>query len=98
MGYEILRRLTRAEMSRYPSLDFRTQRAVLGTRSAKYLIPLGIDLFELGLIDTPGRFELLPVTADEKPLWGAVIQLLVSEAEADRQADLLLRSYRALLR
>jgi len=69
---------------------------VLGTLEKRYLIPPDIDVFELGLIDRPGLHELLPVDENDKPLWDDVIHLLVGEAEAARQRELLLMAYRAL--
>lgn len=68
----------------------------MGAPSRKYLVPPGIDLFELGLISQAGRYELLPVTADEKPFWDEVVHLVVTEAQAARQRELLMRSYRTL--
>lgn len=96
IGYEILRRVERWEVPGHP-LDPRTERAVLGTWSATYLVPPGIDLFELGLVDRAGHFELLPITSDHKPLWDRVVHVLVTDAQAERQRGILLRSYRALL-
>jgi hypothetical protein len=90
VGYEILRRVTQADVPGYP-LNPRMERAVLGAPARKYLVPLGIDLFELGLISLAGRYELLPVTADEKPLWGEIVHLVVTEAQAAGQRELLLR-------
>lgn len=95
LGYEILRRIDRAEVPGY-SIDPHVGRAVLGTRTGKYLIPPGIDVFELGLIDTAGNFELLPITVEEKPLWDDVVNVLVTEAQAKHQLAILMRSYRAL--
>lgn len=69
---------------------------MLGAPARKYLVPPGIDLFELGLISMAGLYELLPVTADEKPLWGEVVHLVVTEAQAAQQRELLLRAYRTL--
>ena len=95
IGYEILRRVERAELSGYP-LNPRTARAVLGARNRRYLVPPGIDLFELGLLDTAGRYELLPIDVDDKPLWDEVVHLVVSDAQVERQRQILRRSYRAL--
>jgi hypothetical protein len=95
IGYEILRRVEPREVRGYP-LDPRTERAVLGAWEKKYLVPPGVDVFELGLIDRPGPHELLPIDEDDKPLWDDVIHLLVTEAQAERQRELLLRAYRPL--
>jgi hypothetical protein len=95
VGYEILRRVEPGEVPGYP-IDPRKDRAVLGARDKKYLVPPDVDVFELGLIDRPGPHELLPVDEDDKPLWHDVIHLLVSEAEAVRQRELLLMAYRVL--
>jgi hypothetical protein len=95
IGYEILRRVEQAEVPGYP-LNPDTQRAVLGTRAGQYVVPPGIDVFELGLLDTPGQFELLPITLDEKPLWDDVIHVLVTETQAEHQRSILFRSYQAL--
>lgn len=95
VGYEILRRVEPGEVPGYP-LDPRKDRAVLGAGEKRYLVPLGVDVFELGLIDRPGPHELLPVDEGDKPLWDDVIHLLVSEAEAARQRELLRRAYRTL--
>jgi hypothetical protein len=77
-------------------LDPRTDRAVLGSYEGRYLVPLGIDVLELGLIDTAETFELLPIDRHDKPLWDEVTQLLVTPAEAERQREIVLRSYRLL--
>jgi hypothetical protein len=95
IGYEILRRVEPGEVPGYP-LDPRKDRAVLGAREKKYLVPPDVDVFELGLIDRPGPHELLPIDQNDKPLWDDVIYLLVSEAEATRQRELLRMAYRAL--
>ena len=95
IGYEILRRVLPWEVPEHP-LDLRTERAVLGTREGRYLVPLHVDVFELGLLAAPGRYELLPIDADDKPLWDDVLHLLVTTAQAERQRALLLRAYRAL--
>jgi hypothetical protein len=95
VGYEILRRVEPGEVPGYP-VDPRRDRAVLGALETRYLVPPDVDVFELGLIDWPGLHELLPVDEDDKPLWDDVIHLLVSEAEAARQRELLLMAYRAL--
>ena len=95
IGYEILRRVSPREVPYHP-LDPRTERAVLGAREGRYLVPPHIDVFELGLLDAPGRYELLPIDANDKPLWEDVVHLLVTKSQADRQRALLLRAYRAL--
>ena len=95
IGYEILRRLERGEAPGHP-LDPRKVRAVLGVREQKYLVPAGVDVFELGLIDRTGPYELLPIDEDDNPLWDAVVHLLVGEAQAERQRQLLLNVYRVL--
>lgn len=95
IGYEILRRVGQAEVPDQP-LDPHTERAVLGARDGRYLVPPGIDILELGLISAAGRFELLPIDANDKPLWDEVVHLLVTEPQAERQRGLLLRSYKAL--
>lgn len=95
IGYEILRRVDQAEVPGYP-LNPRTERGVLGARDGRYLVPPGIDIFELGLIYAAGRFELLPIDVNDKPLWDEVTHLMVTEEQAERQRGLLLRCYRAL--
>ncbi len=95
VGYEILRRVEPREVPGYP-LDPRKDRAVLGAREKRYLVPPGVDVFELGLIDGPGPHELRPIDENDKPLWDDVIHLLVGEAEAARQRELLRMAYRAL--
>src|ERR1043165_7173423 len=97
IGYEILRRVTGAEVSGYP-IDPTLGRGVLGTPTERYLVPPSVDLFELGLLDREGQYELLPITTNEEPLWDGVIHVLVTEAQADRQREILLRSYRTLHR
>jgi hypothetical protein len=69
---------------------------VLGAREGRYLVPPGIDVLELGLIDTPGLFELLPIDRRDKPLWNEVTHLLITPAEAERQREIVLRSYHIL--
>ena len=95
VGCEILRRVEPGEVQGYP-LDPMKERAVLGVREKRYLVPPGVDVFELGLIDRPGPHELLPIDQNDKPLWDDVIHLLVGEAEAARQRELLRMAYRAL--
>jgi hypothetical protein len=95
LGYEILRRVAQSEVPDIP-IDPRNERAVLGSRKSRYLVPPSIDIFELGLLTNPGQYELLPIDADDKPLWNDVVNLLVTEAHAHRQRALLLRAYRAL--
>ena len=96
IGYEIVRRVRRAEVPAAYPFNPQTAHAVLGASGRRYLVPPGIDVLELGLIDTPGRFELLPLDLDDKPLWDEVIHLIVTKAQAERQHSILLRSYRAL--
>lgn len=96
LGHEILRRVGRSEVPAEVLLDPRTGRAVLGSREGRYLVPPGIDVLELGLIDTAGLFELLPIDHRDKPLWNEVTQLLVTPAEAERQREIVLRSYHVL--
>ena len=96
IGYEILRRVRRTEIPADYPFNPRTARAVLGVSGRRYLVPPGIDVLELGLIDTPGRFELLPLDLCDKPLWDEVIHLMVTKAQAERQHGIVLRSYRAL--
>ena len=50
VGYEILRPVERWEVPGYP-IDPGKDRAVLGVPEQAYLVPPGIDVFELGLID-----------------------------------------------
>lgn len=96
LGHEILRRVTRAEVPANYPLNPRSDRAVLGALEGRYLVPPGIDVLELGLIDTAGRFELLPIDCRDKPLWDQVTHLLISDAEAERQREIVLSTYRAL--
>lgn len=93
IGYEILRRVERWEVPVHP-LDPNKERAVLGARDKKYILPPGIDLFELGLIDRPGPHELLPIDEHDAPCWDGVVHVLVTEAQAERQRKLLLCGYR----
>jgi hypothetical protein len=95
LGYEILRRVAQSEVPDIP-IDPRHERAVLGSRESRYLVPPNIDIFELGLLTSPGQYQLLPIDTDDKPLWQDVIDLLVTEAHAQHQRDLLMRAYRAL--
>lgn len=96
LGHEILRRVTRAEVPANYPLNPRSDRAVLGALEGRYLVPPGIDVLELGLIDTAGRFELLPIDRRDKPLWDQVTHLLISDAEAERQREIVLSTYRVL--
>jgi hypothetical protein len=95
VGYEILRRVAQSEVPDIP-IDPRNERAVLGSRESRYLVPPNVDIFELGLLTNPGQYELLPIDADDKPLWNVVVNLLVTEAHAQHQRALLMRAYRAL--
>jgi hypothetical protein len=97
VGYEILRKVEPAELPEGYSVNPRTERAVLGARDRAYLIPPGIDVLELGVIQSAGRFELLPIDVGGKPLWDQVVDLIVTDAEAERQRGILLRAYRAVL-
>jgi len=96
LGHEILRRVRRAGVPAGLPLDPRRDRAVLGAREGRYLVPPGIDVLELGLIDAAGEYELLPIDRRDKPLWDEVTHLLVTAAEAERQLGIVMRSYRAL--
>lgn len=71
-------------------------RAVLGAREGRYLVPPGVDVLELGLVDRAGQFELLPIDLRDKPLWDEVTHLLVTAAEAERQRGIVRRSYHEL--
>jgi hypothetical protein len=95
IGYEILRRVAPSEIPQH-TRNPRTARAVLGARESRYLLPPGIDIFELGILDTAGRYELLPIDARDRPLWDHVIHLLVTADQVARQRALLLRAYRTL--
>jgi hypothetical protein len=79
-----------------PPVDPKRERAVLGSPAGRYLVPPGIDLFELGVIARAGRYELLPIDVADRPLWHAIIDVMVTEDEALRQRRLLLRCYRTL--
>lgn len=94
-GYEILRRVAQSEVPGH-LVDPRAERAVLGCREGRYLVPPRIDIFELGLLAAPGHYELLPIDRDDRPMWNDVVNLLVTKAQAERQRALLLRAYRAL--
>lgn len=94
-GYEILRRVTPSEVPNH-RVDPRTERAVLGSREGRYLVPPRIDIFELGLISIPGHYELLPIDLHDKPMWNDVVNLIVTKAQAEQQRALLLRAYRSL--
>lgn len=97
IGHEILRSVEPWEVPGY-RLDRRKERAVLGTWERPYVIPPGVDVFELGLIDRPGPHELLPIDEDGKPYWDGVVHVLVTKAQAAQQRQLLLRAYRTLCR
>jgi hypothetical protein len=94
-GYHIVRRVKAEEVPWHP-LNPQLEHAVLGTWSANYLVPPGIDVFELGLIDRAGRFELLPIMSNKEALWDETIHLLVTRAQAEQQCAIIMRSYRAL--
>jgi hypothetical protein len=96
LGHEILQRVGRAEVPAEYPLNSRTDRAVLGSREGRYLVPPGIDVLQLGLIATAGAFELLPIDRRDKPLWNEVTHVLVTPAEVERQYAIVLRSYRVL--
>ena len=96
LGHEIMRRVGRTEAPEGFPLNPRTDRAVLGAAGGRYLVPPGIDVLELGLIDRAGSFELLPIDLHDRPLWDEVVNLMVTRAQADRQRSILLRSYGAL--
>jgi hypothetical protein len=96
LGHEILRRVTRPDVAANYPLNPRLDRAVLGALEGRYLVPPGIDVLELGLIDSAGRFDLLPIDRPDKPLWDQVTHLLISDAEAARQQAIVLRSYGVL--
>jgi hypothetical protein len=57
VGFEILRRIESGEVPGYP-LDPRKDRAVLGAREGRYLVPPDVDVFELGLIDRPAPIRM----------------------------------------
>lgn len=89
-GYEILRKLTRVDVPPHFQLD-KKHRGSYG-----FLIPSQIDPLELGLIQNPGHFELLPIQTDGKPLWDEVTDLIVTEDQAAQQIDIASRFARAL--
>lgn len=95
IGHEILKRVAQADFPRYP-VNPLTTRGVLGACGERYLIPPGVDPLELGLIQVPGNYVLLPVDTDDTPMWDAVVNFQVTEAQAVRQRQLLMRSYQAL--
>jgi hypothetical protein len=66
---------------------------VLGSREGTYLVPPGIDVLELGLVSTAGRFELLPIDRRDKPLWNEVTTLSITRAEAERQRGIVLHTF-----
>lgn len=99
IGYEILRRFPQegdTVVPFDPPIVARLERAVLGPPGGRYLVPPGIDLFELGVIARAGRYELLPIDVADRPLWHAITDVMVTENEALRQRRLLLRCYRTL--
>lgn len=99
IGHEILRRFVQGDDTTVPfdpPIDARRERAVLGPPDGRYLVPPGVDLFELGVIARAGRYELLPIDVADRPLWRAITDVMVTEDEALRQRRLLLRCYRAL--
>jgi hypothetical protein len=99
IGYEILRPFPHGNGSAVPfdpPSRRKHERAVLGPPDGRYLLPLGVDLFELGLIARAGRYELLPIDVADNPLWHAVTDVMVTPDEALRQRRLLLRCYRTL--
>jgi hypothetical protein len=96
LGHEILRRVSPAEVPPGFLLDPKNERAVLGAPGGSYLVPPGIDVLELGLIARPGRFELLPIALDGRPVWDEVTNLIVTKAQAERQREIVLRSFAAL--
>jgi hypothetical protein len=49
------------------------------------------------LISNAGQFELIPLNTHHKALWREVIDLVVTEEQAARQRDIMMRFYRALL-
>lgn len=96
LGHEILRRVSRSEVPPGFLLDPQRERAVLGARGGSYLVPPGIDILELGVIDRAGHFELLPIDLDGRPVWSEVTNLIVTEPQAERQRQIVLRSFAAL--
>lgn len=87
-----MRKVSQDEIPSTIPLKSRTARGTLWT------IPPGLDPLEIGLIQSAGRFELLPIDVGDKPLWGEVTHLVVTDNEARRQRDILFGYYDAMLR
>jgi hypothetical protein len=77
--------------------DVKAERAVLGTYAASYLVPVEVDLFELGLVTEAGIYELLPIDLDGRAIWNEVTDLMVTKKQARQQREILLSFYRTLL-
>jgi hypothetical protein len=90
-GYEILRKVRKEEVP----ADIPLNKGLRG--SYGYLVPPGIDLLELGLIHKAGHYELLPIDADDKPLWDEVTNLIITESQAAEQIEITFAAARALL-
>lgn len=95
VGYEILREMRPIEFPSGFTKDPRRVGPVYFTQG--YVVPPGVNPLELGLLSSPGLFQLLPVDAMGSLYWNDAIDLPVTKEEATRQTKILLRSYHALL-
>lgn len=73
------------------------QSFLVGTARGPYMLPAGIDPLELGLIVTPGEYDLVPVDPLNRPLHRGALHLAVSEKQAAEQRSIWRKSYEALL-
>jgi hypothetical protein len=91
IGYEIGRRPKLAEIP--PELRDQASELVvfMGSGGQHYVIPLGVDPLEIGVVATAGDYVLLPIAESGQAIWQHVKELHVTRAQADRQAEILTR-------
>jgi hypothetical protein len=98
IGYWIARKVAQSEIP--ASIPVRAK-DVVGLLGGGYghhhLVTPGIDVLELGILTSAGRFLLIPVNADRKSVWAQTVDLLVTPEQAATQRDISQRFYAALL-
>jgi hypothetical protein len=95
IGYKIARRVEQSEIP--ATIPVRAKDVVGLLGSVHHLVAPGIDVLELGILGSPGRFLLIPHNADHAPVWEETIDLLVTQEQAAAQRNISDRFYAALL-
>ena len=97
IGYKIARRVEQSEIPATIPVRAKDVVGLLGSNNVHHLVAPGIDMLELGILRSPGRFLLIPHNADHEPSWEETIDLLVTQEQAAAQRNINDRFYAALL-